>query len=164
MEFKDYIKNAQRTSSTKAYSEKIEQGILGMCGELGEVLASRESSLQMDVEELGDVAWYLAEFAVGVYGSADAVRMSSRWASTHLEDLIIGAALIADHYKKYLYQGHEFDWDEMRQRISDMIRMFERMCERYGVPPSEVYERNIAKLRKRYPDGFEVERSVNREV
>lgn len=106
MTINDYQRLAQRTASTKVPSSKIENGILGLCGETGE---------------------------------------------------------IADVYKKYLYQGHELDREHMAEELGDVCWYVAELAAGLGVTLEEVIRQNIEKLRKRYPDGFDAERSMHRE-
>ncbi len=101
----DYQRLAQRTANTKTPSAKIENGILGLCGETGE---------------------------------------------------------IADVLKKYLYQGHELDREHMIEELGDVLWYCAELAEGLGVSLDDVAERNIDKLRRRYPEGFDTERSRNR--
>lgn len=72
------------------------------------------------------------------------------------------AGEIADMYKKAIFQGHEIDSIAILKELGDIMWYVALMCEAEGVTIEEIMEMNIEKLRKRYPDGFEVERSVNR--
>ena len=64
MTLNEYHALAQRTSNNALPSNKIENGILGLCGESGEC---------------------------------------------------------ADIYKKYMYQGHEFDRDALKSELGDVL-------------------------------------------
>ena len=70
---------------------------------------------------------------------------------------------IADIYKKYLYQKHELDFERMAEELGDVCWYVAELAAGMGLKLEDVMARNIAKLRKRYPDGFEAERSVHRE-
>lgn len=106
MTINEYQRLAQRTANTGEPSSKIENGILGLCGETGE---------------------------------------------------------IADVYKKYLYQEHEFDREHMAEELGDVCWYVAELATGLGVTLEEVIRQNIEKLRKRYPDGFDAERSMHRE-
>jgi len=69
----------------------------------------------------------------------------------------------ADIYKKYMYQGHEFDREAMIAELGDVLWYVSELASGLGATLEEIAERNIEKLYKRYPDGFATERSVNRE-
>lgn len=105
MNMNEYQALAMRTSSAQTSSDKIENGVLGLNGEAGEV---------------------------------------------------------ADLLKKYLYQGHELDRDKMIDEAGDVLWYLAELAAGLGVSLSEIAERNVEKLRRRYPEGFDPERSVHR--
>ena len=73
------------------------------------------------------------------------------------------AGEVMDAYKKYRFQGHESYRDEMIIECSDLLWYAAKLADVLGVTLGEVMERNIEKLKKRFPDGFSKERSVNRD-
>lgn len=62
------------------------------------------------------------------------------------------------------HQGHPMDANALRKEIGDVLWMLAELCDVYGFTMEGVAEENIAKLRKRYPDGFDAEHSVHREA
>ena len=62
------------------------------------------------------------------------------------------------------HQGHPMDANALRKEIGDVLWMLAELCDVYGFTLEGVAEENIAKLRKRYPDGFDAEHSVHREA
>lgn len=46
--------------------------------------------------------------------------------------------------------------------MGDVLWYIAILCEGLGVDMERVMKRNIQKLKKRYPDGFDAKRSVNR--
>jgi NTP pyrophosphatase (non-canonical NTP hydrolase) len=72
---------------------------------------------------------------------------------------------IADHVKKIVYHGHPLD-DETRDKIAKEIGDILWYCalgsRGIGVSLSEIARMNVDKLRKRYPEGFSTELSLNR--
>ena len=106
MNLNEYQKLAQRTCNmTQHPIDKIQNGVLGMCGEAGEC---------------------------------------------------------ADLLKKYRHQGHILDPDKMIEEIGDVLWYVAETAAGMGTTLEEVAQRNIAKLMKRYPDGFDPERSIHR--
>ena len=67
-----------------------------------------------------------------------------------------------DILKKYFYQGHELDKEKLIDELGDVLWYIAETCEGIGVTMEEIAKRNIEKLKKRYPNGFETERSINR--
>ena len=106
MTLNDYQRLAQRTDARgNTASGKLENGILGICGEAGEC---------------------------------------------------------ADLLKKYLYQGHELDRDKLAEETGDVLWYVAETAAGLGLTLEDIAKRNIEKLKRRYPDGFDAERSKNR--
>ena len=102
----DYQRMARRTAGTKRKSDKMEEALFGLAGEVGE---------------------------------------------------------LCDHYKKYMHQGHDIDYDHMAEEAGDVLWYLAEIADALGVTLEEIARRNIDKLLKRYPDGFDPERSIHRE-
>lgn len=71
----------------------------------------------------------------------------------------------ADILKKHLHQGHgkELDTAHMIEELGDVMWYCCELASGLGVSLEDVAVGNIEKLKKRYPDGFSEERSINRE-
>ena len=67
-----------------------------------------------------------------------------------------------DIVKKHLFQGHELDRECLIEELGDVAWYLAVCCEGIGVSLEEVMERNIEKLKARYPEGFDKARSINR--
>jgi NTP pyrophosphatase (non-canonical NTP hydrolase) len=88
-----------------------------------------------------------------------------------IQDPVLNGALglagesgeVADHVKKHKFQGHALDKEHVIKELGDICWYVATTAYGLGVPLSEVMERNIAKLMKRYPNGFDAERSLHRE-
>jgi len=72
------------------------------------------------------------------------------------------AGEFADSMKKHIFQGHELDKAHLAEEIGDVLWYCALAAEGLGISLDEIAENNIAKLRRRYPQGFEVSRSVDR--
>ena len=68
-----------------------------------------------------------------------------------------------DIVKKHLAQGHELDREKLIKELGDIAWYLAEMATVLDIELEEVLERNIEKLKKRYPEGFDKDRSVNRE-
>ena len=74
MDFNEYQHQAQRTSNTAKRRDKMENGIMGLCGEAGEAMDIYKKfkfqghPLKKDdlIMELGDIMWYVAETATAL--------------------------------------------------------------------------------------------------
>lgn len=68
-----------------------------------------------------------------------------------------------DIVKKYLFQGHPLDTDKLIDELGDVLWYVAITADGIGVPLEDIMQHNIDKLRKRYPEGFDAERSIHRE-
>jgi NTP pyrophosphatase (non-canonical NTP hydrolase) len=68
-----------------------------------------------------------------------------------------------DLLKKHLFQGHKLDKDKLTEELGDVLWYCAELACGLSVTLEEVAQRNIEKLKKRYPEGFDAERSINRE-
>ena len=71
---------------------------------------------------------------------------------------------LAEIIKKARYQGHDLRTDKIANELGDILWYWHLAVDAMEyVSPRTVALMNIEKLRNRYPDGFEAERSINRE-
>ncbi len=96
-----------------------------------------------------------------------AMRTAGDDESSYLLNGVMGlcgeAGEVIDAVKKHLHQGHELDPLKIVEELGDCLWYVALVAEAVGATLSEVMERNIEKLMKRYPEGFSKERSVNRD-
>ena len=69
---------------------------------------------------------------------------------------------LADLYKKQQFHDHPFNKDKMVDELGDILWYVALLATALEVPLSEVAQHNIDKLMRRYPEGFDSERSINR--
>ncbi|MBR1454147.1 MAG: nucleoside triphosphate pyrophosphohydrolase family protein [Lachnospiraceae bacterium] len=101
-------------------------------------------------------------------------KLASRTLSKDLNDvemLIEGAMGICseageamDIVKKYFAHGHELDKEHLIKELGDVCWYMAELLNLLGYTFSDVFEANIQKLEKRYPNGFESAKSINREA
>lgn len=60
------------------------------------------------------------------------------------------------------YQGHEVDVIHVKKELGDCLWTIAELCQAFDLDLDDVMETNIAKLKARYPNGFEAERSLHR--
>lgn len=68
-----------------------------------------------------------------------------------------------DEIKKQLYHGHPRDRDHEKEELGDIFWYLFMLCKERGLDPDEIARKNIEKLWRRYPSGFDSVRSINRE-
>ena len=64
-------------------------------------------------------------------------------------------------YQKF-YQGHDLNYDHCFSEVSDICWFIAEYCTAFDVQLDDVFQYNIEKLRRRYPEGFDEERSLHR--
>ena len=64
--------------------------------------------------------------------------------------------------KKAEFHGRATDVEAIKKELGDVLWYVACLSHWYGFQLSEVATANVEKLRIRYPDGFSVERSINR--
>lgn len=67
-----------------------------------------------------------------------------------------------DIVKKWLAQGHELDKEHLIKELGDIAWYLAETATALEVSLEEVLQRNIDKLKKRYPEGFDAHQSQHR--
>lgn len=69
---------------------------------------------------------------------------------------------IIDCLKKHLFHGHELDREKLKIELGDLLWYIATTATTARISLNDVAHSNIIKLEERYPDGFDVTKSVNR--
>ncbi len=64
-----------------------------------------------------------------------------------------------DIVKKWLAQGHELDKEHLVKELGDIAWYLAEAATALDIPLEDILQSNIAKLKQRYPAGFEEKRS-----
>lgn len=67
-----------------------------------------------------------------------------------------------DIVKKWLMQGHELDKANLVKELGDVAWYLAEAATALDVPLEAVFQRNLDKLHRRFPNGFDTGASVNR--
>lgn len=102
----------------------------------------------------------------------EAMRTVSGIVEINSENLMLQGAMglngeageVIDILKKYMFQGHDLDKDHVAKECGDCLWYLAILAKGAGYTLDEIAEMNKEKLRKRYPDGFEAERSLHRAI
>jgi NTP pyrophosphatase (non-canonical NTP hydrolase) len=70
---------------------------------------------------------------------------------------------VIDIVKKHLAHGHELDREHILEELGDVAWYLAEVAYALDASLDDVLTANIEKLRKRYPDGFDRERSIKRD-
>ena len=69
-----------------------------------------------------------------------------------------------DIFKKLLAQGHPLDREKLIKELGDIAWYLAETATALDVTLEEVLQGNIETLRRRYPEGFDTNHSLNREA
>lgn len=88
-----------------------------------------------------------------------------------LEHLVEGAmglcgesGEVTEIIKKHYAHKHELDIQHLASELGDVAWYLAELATAIGYDLETIFQMNIDKLRKRYPDGFDVERSIHRDA
>ena len=68
-----------------------------------------------------------------------------------------------DIVKKWLAQGHDLDKEKLAKELGDIAWYLAETATALNMDLEDVFAANIEKLKKRYPQGFDSQRSIHRE-
>ena len=71
---------------------------------------------------------------------------------------------VIDLVKKHVSHGHSLNREKLIDELGDVAWYLAECATALDVTLEEVLLHNIEKLKKRYPEGFSSERSINREI
>ena len=67
-----------------------------------------------------------------------------------------------DIVKKWLAQGHQLDKEHLAKELGDIAWYLAEAATALDLNLEDILEANIEKLKKRYPEGFDIHRSLER--
>jgi len=179
MELNDYQEQALTTVATAGTNETLKMASVGLLGELIEVservtaVVQEKKEVEGIIKEIGDVYWYLSIIATHCGITFDVIvedhseRLSGRHAVSIMYEMhtaFKNAKIVTEALKKYLWHGHAFPYRKtLIAPMRAISNALEIIATYYDSSLNEVLERNIAKLKERYPNGFDAKRSRERE-
>lgn len=100
----------------------------------------------------------------------EAMRTASGVTAASEENLMLNGAMglngeageVIDILKKHIFQGHKLDTEHIAKELGDCLWYIAVCAKGAGYTLDEIAEMNKAKLRKRYPEGFEADKSLHR--
>lgn len=70
---------------------------------------------------------------------------------------------VADLIKKGIFHDHNINIGDLVKELGDVCWYLALICHSINIPLEEIMSENIEKLKRRYPEGFSSEASINRE-
>lgn len=74
------------------------------------------------------------------------------------------AGELLDAYKKHFAYGKDLDVVNVGEEIADIMWYVSNLCRMKGIDLEEMMQRNIDKLKARYPEKFTQENALNRDL
>ena len=67
-----------------------------------------------------------------------------------------------DIVKKWLAQGHALDKERLAKELGDVAWYLAEAATALDIPLEDIFQGNLDKLKKRYPEGFDARKSMTR--
>ena len=163
----DDLLNRQIQKGVSKYGQTLEDNVTLTTGQRIEHLE----------EELADAMMYCEHLKEAISGTNltadDYQRAALRTARTDelaKEEILLNGVMglcgeageVIDLLKKARFQGHELDREKMILECGDLMWYAAVTSHALDAHLSEVMQKNIDKLKQRYPSGFDKARSINR--
>lgn len=85
----------------------------------------------------------------------------------HLSNGVLGLAgetgEVCDLVKKHFYQDGREIRDDLIDELGDVLWYIAETASAIGVKMDDIAQHNVDKLKRRYPEGFDADRSLHRE-
>jgi len=82
----------------------------------------------------------------------------------HIVGILTELGELADPFKKWIAYRKEKDLVNVKEELGDMMWYIGCLCKKYDFDMEEILDKNIAKLRARYPEKFDTEKAQNRDL
>lgn len=173
--FDEYQLGAIRTMPDLTQQDQIVHCLFGMAGEAGEVFELQVALIDDNTayeKEIGDCLWYSAVLGYTAGDTlssliAEAVTLDAgdvTEAATYGDRLVIFSSRLIDVAKKAKFYSGTIDWGVIRPHVLRYLRELYHLTYSLGVSFEEVCDKNLSKLRARFPDKFDAEKAINRDV
>lgn len=174
MNIQQYREEAKRTCPS--LGSKLLDSLhmtIGMMTEIGEIASAfcepSEGGIDLVnlLEEISDIQWYLANYAnmheleYPNILQRDVICYPDKWAFGYV---IRYTSELADFDKKLLAYGKSVDEYKRKEIFDHLYLSILDMCQQHHLDMEYGLERNIAKLRQRFPDKFDADKAINRDV
>lgn len=94
------------------------------------------------------------------------INTGLKWDEKRLHALFGMGSELGEIYSilQHSYQGHAVDDKELKKELGDLLWFIAELATVHGWTLSDIARGNIKKLKKRYPEGFDTERSEKRHM
>jgi len=160
MQIKEYQNEANRTLPDLGEKMNLCHMVLGMWSEFEEYMYAKENNDEINQsEECSDVMWYIAN-----YCTLRGYDLNVLWENNTYngKPYTINISTLQDYVKKYIVYNKRIDEYKETNLICNILYNLRFMYGTLNI--EESLERNIAKLKARFPDKFTEEAALNRNL
>lgn len=122
------------------------------------------------VEEAEVVGWYLEKYVKNCCRT-ECEYSDATMRMTEYADLLHGSMGVCteggelqDTVKRYIFYGKELDKVNIEEELGDIFWYCAIICKSLKLDLQTILEKNIAKLKKRYPEKFTEDKALNRDL
>lgn len=143
---------------------------VGLAGEVGELTKLSDNysndSKDLVIKEMGDIFWYMSALCTKLEIPFEKVINVKPNELARINFISTANAIasgdILDYVKKGVFHDHGIEPLYLVEKLKELMAVLLGICKSIGIDPQDVITINIAKLKARYPNGFDVEASRNR--
>jgi hypothetical protein len=144
---------------------------LGLGSEIVELFEALDKDDAVNIgEELSDKLWYAANYC-NIHGiivnpelTQGTIEIDYLQFDNLLHDMIRHISMLQDFDKKLLAYGKEVSLEDRSSKINLLISFIIEAMGCIGLDAEVCMRNNINKLRTRYPDKFDSEKAINRDL
>lgn len=184
MKFKEYVESTSRTWNFQEGIKDLDHSLLGLVDEVGELSSAFKKHVgygdDIDIsnikEEIGDCTFFLARVleaaqisnSEGLYTQYDQICVKevsedelNRIKQARYVDIVFGLTEAVNSIHQSLVEGNG---NNLAQGCADMLSTLASACIYFDTTLVECMDKNIEKLKVRYPEKFNKENALNRDI
>lgn len=171
MNFEQYRKETLRTlpdlGSLCNNSLHMTVGMMTECVELAQAIhVENEDNIDwVNIEEeVGDLFWYVSNYSNLHNITPEICHLNVNTDTSDFVNIILYAGYLLDIDKKWFAYGKEPDKTIINNDIDALYTLIVFWCTEYDIDIQNSMDINIQKLKARYPDKFDTEKAINRDL
>lgn len=168
MKIQEFKEQCKRTCPTLEGSMKLDLAhmVLGMNTEIVELREAIRNKDSVNIqEELSDFLWYFCNYK-NFRGYSEYIYEEQELTSNYaiIYKLYDRVSQLQDLIKKFVAYNKEINTEIELFLLNEIYQYILTIAYSYGVDIEDGLEKNIAKLKKRYPEKFDENLAINRDL
>ena len=171
MKLKQYQQEAKRTcASLGDLRLDLSHMVMGICSEEEEYIKAIVQYDRVNIlEEVSDKVWYIANYCS--FRGFDLDELYKERVDFNQEQWEEGCEIgrvklskLQDYVKKFVAYGKPLNEEKEKDAIKGILFEIDNELSEFNLDLEKGLERNIAKLRQRFPEKFNADLAINRDV